>query len=83
MTKITIIQKRPYKFTPEGGGEEVSGIMYGGFLEDGKVIEFSSQNDEYEPVVAANYDQIQAISVPIKAKIFKGTVKYQEAEEEE
>jgi len=76
MRKITIVEKRPYDFKGKDG-EQVTGNTYGGFLEDGEIINFSSKMN-YDVVFATSYDSEQAIEVDIIISIFDGKVKYRD-----
>lgn len=78
--KLTLFQKRAFSFVG-GDGENVSGIMYAGWNEKGKAIEFSSK-DENKKVyqTATEFDPKLSVDLPIVAKIFDGKVKWREDE---
>lgn len=45
---ITIVGVRSYKFSDKKTGETITGNSYGGYIEDGSYIVFSSREGEYD-----------------------------------
>lgn len=76
--KITLFQKREFEFAGKDG-LPVTGIMYGGWSEDKRALEFSSQdNSKIIYPGALKYDPLHYEDVDVETRIFDGRVKFRE-----
>jgi hypothetical protein len=67
--KITLVYKRPWTFVSKQTGETFSGFTYGGFLNTGKTITFTSQMDHEGKILVSDtpsYDDDYAIDVDLE-----------------
>jgi hypothetical protein len=76
--KITLIQSQKREFKGQDG-TEIEGYQNAGYVDNGTLIEFWSQNDHGGAVViATGYNQKTAIDLDIRPKVFARKVKYSE-----
>lgn len=82
-TKICIFTKREFNFVGKSG-DNVSGYMYGGVCEDGKVIEFSSKVSTHEALKQVpSYYPDKMIEIDLEARMgtdAKGNPKFKYVE---
>jgi len=79
MVKVCIGEKRKYEFVGKEG-DKISGFSYGGFLENGTAITFTSRRD-YPVGETLGYEPGEAVELDIRPKFWGGTVKYREVYE--
>lgn len=77
-TKLTIISQNTFSFTDKNGNTKEA-YAYGAFKQDGKAINFSSMNSEYQVQDASGFDITKSVEIDLGVKVFNGQVKYKDA----